>query len=119
MHNKASCFFTKKDLDAQLGDFLLQQAAGNAILWFSVLVVGDVGRLQEFVHHASFRDGKGEEAVFSQSRIFDELVVDDGKCMDGEILAQWALVDSAIGENKKVFSGYPGTGKLFIFFQKG
>ena len=84
----------------------------------SVLVVGDIGRLQEFVHYAPFRDSEREKAIFGQAWIFNELVVVDGKCMDGEIFTQRTLVDPAIWKNEKVFCLHTGTGKFFPLLEK-
>ena len=35
-------------------NFLFQQTAGNSVFRFSLFIVGDGVRLQEFIHHAAF-----------------------------------------------------------------
>ena len=66
-------------------------------------------RLQQLVHHTTFRDIQFKKAAFIQPLLPDQLVILNGKAVNGMILTEWALIDPAIGKDKIVFRNLTGT----------
>ena len=92
-------------------NFFFQHAAGDPVFRQAVFIVGKILGLNDFIHYTAFRDPKRKQIFFIYFWGGDESVFSDFIGMKGEIFTDGALIDSAIGKNKKILGYIAGSFK--------
>lgn len=80
----------------------------------AVGMIADRVRLQQAVHHTALGNGQLKQTVFVEPFSMHEVIVFNAVTVNGMILAERALIDTAVGEDKKIFSHRPGALEEFV-----